>query len=155
MRINADEVCCESAECIASGAHVAPVRQGRRTLIQLTVALMSTLPACMAFVAVRILMKIAPDMHKYAAYSRTVRARKRGSARVGRTFLAFFVACYRRSLFGWYLNRDDPRCCFIPSCTEYAERSVDKYGLWHGLLLTGDRFRRCRPSYPGSRIDFP
>jgi putative component of membrane protein insertase Oxa1/YidC/SpoIIIJ protein YidD len=122
------------------------------------VAVVTAVPAFGAFVAVRVLMKTAPDRRSLIPDQNGFDARSAAttrSTRASRSFVGFFIWCYRRSVFGWYLNRQGPRCCFIPSCTEYAERVVSKYGLWRGLLLIGDRFRRCRPTYPGSRIDFP
>jgi putative component of membrane protein insertase Oxa1/YidC/SpoIIIJ protein YidD len=74
---------------------------------------------------------------------------------VHKNIIGFFVLLYRRSLLPGWLHREGYGCRFIPSCTEYAIGAVNKYGLWHGLLLTGDRFRRCVPSYRGDYVDFP
>jgi len=112
------------------------------------VAAVATIPAGLAFLFLRVLIKVVPRPGPKP--KRTPR-----STWAGRSVVALFVWSYRRSWFGRYLNRDGSRCCFIPSCTEYTERAVASYGLWRGLILAGDRFRRCAPSYPGSRIDFP
>lgn len=66
--------------------------------------------------------------------------------------LIAIVARYRRSDL---LHRGAPRCTFIPSCSEYSLRALRKYGAMKGSLLTIQRLRRCRPSYTGSRVDFP
>lgn len=66
------------------------------------------------------------------------------------------IGCYRHSWIRGYVHRDSTsKCRFIPSCSEYAEMAVRRYGLWRGLILIGARFRRCRPDYRGDYIDFP
>lgn len=68
---------------------------------------------------------------------------------------SFFAAAYRRSLLYEHLHRHGPPCRFIPSCTEYAVRAVEKQGLRRGLWMAAERFRRCRPAYQGDYVDFP
>ncbi|WP_157658155.1 membrane protein insertion efficiency factor YidD [Burkholderia ubonensis] len=66
------------------------------------------------------------------------------------------IGCYRHSWIRSYVHRkSDSKCRFIPSCSEYAEMAVRRYGLWRGLILIGGRFRRCRPDYRGDYVDFP
>ncbi|HCG00865.1 MAG TPA: membrane protein insertion efficiency factor YidD [Chloroflexi bacterium] len=70
--------------------------------------------------------------------------------------ILFALFMYQHSLQHWWLHRKTAyRCRFIPSCTEYAVRAVDKYGFSPGLLLIGDRFRRCNPMFEGDYVDFP
>jgi hypothetical protein len=73
------------------------------------------------------------------------------SARV----VAWCVTSSRRSSLYAQAHRDGPVCRFIPSCGEYSILAVEKHGLWRGLWMTGDRLRRCSPSYPGDYLDFP
>ena len=70
-------------------------------------------------------------------------------------FVSFFASAYRRSALYQRLHQSEPRCPFIPSCTDFAVRAVSKYGIWRGLWMTGDRFRRCAPGYEGDYVDFP
>jgi putative membrane protein insertion efficiency factor len=44
------------------------------------------------------------------------------------------------------------RCCFEPSCSEYAVLVLKKYGTVVGIIKTIHRLRRCHP--PGG-IDYP
>jgi len=44
------------------------------------------------------------------------------------------------------------RCCFTPSCSEYAILALDKYGVIIGCYKAVDRLLRCHP--PGG-IDYP
>lgn len=67
------------------------------------------------------------------------------------------VVAYKHSLYHKWLhaNSKPSVCRFIPSCTEYAVRAVDKHGAVRGLRLTAARFRRCQPDYRGDYVDFP
>ena len=44
------------------------------------------------------------------------------------------------------------RCCFVPSCSEYAVLAIQKYGAFLGGIMTIYRFLRCTP--PGG-TDYP
>ena len=44
-------------------------------------------------------------------------------------------------------------CRFEPSCSDYMIISVDKYGLWEGLLKGVNRLKRCKP--PNGGLDNP
>jgi uncharacterized protein len=79
-------------------------------------------------------------------------------ARQGRAradLMGFIILLYRSSYLLDYLERDGPRCRFIPSCTDYALRATAKYGLWDGLLLAIDRMRYCNRRFEGDYLDFP
>lgn len=41
-----------------------------------------------------------------------------------------------------------PACRFIPSCSEYAEEALARYGARTGLALAARRLLRCRPGGP-------
>lgn len=40
-------------------------------------------------------------------------------------------------------------CRFYPSCSEYAQEAVQKYGTLRGGWLTLKRLARCHPFHPG------
>lgn len=44
------------------------------------------------------------------------------------------------------------KCCFTPSCSEYAILAIKKYGALVGVIKTANRLFRCHP--PGG-IDYP
>ncbi|MFQ3674990.1 MAG: membrane protein insertion efficiency factor YidD [Endomicrobiia bacterium] len=45
-------------------------------------------------------------------------------------------------------------CRFYPSCSEYAQISIEKYGIIRGMFKAFIRILRCNPFFPGG-IDFP
>jgi putative membrane protein insertion efficiency factor len=40
-------------------------------------------------------------------------------------------------------------CRFIPSCSQYAEEAIRRYGAARGLGLTVKRLSRCHPFHRG------
>ncbi len=40
-------------------------------------------------------------------------------------------------------------CRFVPSCSEYCEQAIQKYGLIKGGQKCVTRILRCRPGVPG------
>ncbi|GHU16286.1 putative membrane protein insertion efficiency factor [Alphaproteobacteria bacterium] len=46
------------------------------------------------------------------------------------------------------------QCKFYPTCSEYAILSIEKFGLFKGMLKTFTRLIRCNPTASGG-IDFP
>ena len=40
-------------------------------------------------------------------------------------------------------SQDLPVCNFTPSCSRFSQLAIQRYGLWKGLMLTGDRLYRC------------
>ena len=48
-----------------------------------------------------------------------------------------------------------PVCRFYPSCSEYAEQAVDRYGLMRGVWLAGRRLSRCHPWHSGGHDPVP
>lgn len=44
------------------------------------------------------------------------------------------------------------KCCFKPSCSEYAILALEKHGVIKGIKLSIKRFKRCHP--PGGE-DYP
>lgn len=123
---------------------------------------LSTPPSLAAFGAIQLLMRIAPrapDVRGTADYLRTALEYDpqlvRGAWGASQLFIQTFGHLYRRSLLRAFLHRSGAPCLFVPSCTEYTERAVRKYGLVHGLLLAADRFRRCNGAVTDPFVDFP
>lgn len=42
-----------------------------------------------------------------------------------------------------------PCCRFYPSCSEYAEMAIKRFGGWKGSYLMVRRLLRCHPFHPG------
>ncbi len=42
-----------------------------------------------------------------------------------------------------------PRCRFEPSCSHYAMRAIEKYGIIKGIRLSCIRLLKCHPWHPG------
>lgn len=40
-------------------------------------------------------------------------------------------------------------CIYLPTCSEYAYKAIEKYGLLHGLWLAIKRISRCHPFHKG------
>jgi len=52
---------------------------------------------------------------------------------------------YRYLISPWLGNR----CRFYPSCSDYSEQVILKFGILKGLGLTAWRLLRCHPGHPG------
>ena len=37
------------------------------------------------------------------------------------------------------------RCRYLPTCSEYAKTSVERYGAWRGVVMAVRRLLRCQP----------
>jgi putative membrane protein insertion efficiency factor len=46
-----------------------------------------------------------------------------------------------------------PRCRHLPSCSEYADQAIERFGLWAGGWMTLARILRCHP-WGTSGLDF-
>ena len=46
-----------------------------------------------------------------------------------------------------------PRCRHLPSCSEYADEAIARFGLWAGGWMTLARILRCHP-FGTSGLDF-
>jgi hypothetical protein len=46
-----------------------------------------------------------------------------------------------------------PRCRHLPSCSDYAEHAVGRFGLWAGSWMALARILRCQP-WGTSGLDF-
>jgi hypothetical protein len=47
------------------------------------------------------------------------------------------------------------RCRFVPSCSEYAARSILRHGPFRGSYLSARRLLRCHPWSTGGFDDVP
>ena len=65
-----------------------------------------------------------------------------------RFIIVWFILLYQR----YAKSETRLRCCFIPSCSEYAVLAIKKYGTVVGGIKTMRRLFRCHP--PGG-IDYP
>jgi len=62
--------------------------------------------------------------------------------------LIWFVRIYQR----YAKSETRLRCCYTPSCSEYAILALKKYGAILGTIKTINRLKRC--GYPGG-VDYP
>lgn len=46
-----------------------------------------------------------------------------------------------------------PRCRHLPSCSEYADEAIGRFGLWAGAWMALARILRCHP-WGTSGLDF-
>ncbi|WP_348650826.1 membrane protein insertion efficiency factor YidD [Thermodesulfovibrio sp. 1176] len=59
-------------------------------------------------------------------------------------FFLILIKIYRR-----FISPIMPPCCrFYPTCSEYADQAIKKYGA-KGILLTIKRILKCHPFHPG------
>ena len=73
---------------------------------------------------------------------------------LARLILAFTRFYVRSPLHRWR-HRNGCPCIYLPTCREYLERAVLKYGAARGLVLAWKRLRRCNNRYHGFYLDFP
>lgn len=53
------------------------------------------------------------------------------------------------------LRKSGARCRFQPSCSQYGEMAIRKYGTVKGSLMTVWRIVRCGPWTPAGTVDVP
>jgi putative membrane protein insertion efficiency factor len=59
-------------------------------------------------------------------------------------FSLILIKIYRR-----FISPLMPPCCrFYPTCSNYAEQAIKKYGVM-GILLAIKRILKCHPFHPG------
>jgi hypothetical protein len=68
-------------------------------------------------------------------------SRSLGFARLPRLIGHALVALYRYTLAPLI----GPRCRHLPSCSEYADESIMRFGLWAGGWMALARILRCQP----------
>ena len=61
------------------------------------------------------------------------------------------------SLIGFYQRQISPHtpksCRFVPTCSQYAQEAIQKYGALKGSWLAFKRLLRCNPFYKGDLYD--
>ena len=67
------------------------------------------------------------------------------------------LACRLIGIYRLYIS---PRllagqCRFRPTCSEYAYRAIERYGVIRGGILSMRRLCRCHPFCPGGRDPVP
>jgi putative membrane protein insertion efficiency factor len=77
------------------------------------------------------------------------RATACGFARLPRLAGRGLVAIYRYTLAPLI----GPRCRHLPSCSEYADEALTRFGLWAGGWMALARILRCQP-FGTSGLDF-
>jgi len=70
-------------------------------------------------------------------------------ARVPRHLGRGLVALYRVTLSPLL----GPRCRHLPTCSDYADEAIDRFGLWAGGWMALARIMRCHP-WGTSGLDF-
>ena len=65
-----------------------------------------------------------------------------------RLILVWLIRLYQR----YAKSETRLRCCFVPSCSEYAALAIKKYGAVVGGIKAIERLFRCHP--PGE-VDYP
>ena len=51
-----------------------------------------------------------------------------------------------RAVFRDLLGR---KCVFSPSCSQYGQKAMQRYGLVAGFMMALERWTRCHPASPG------
>ena len=64
-----------------------------------------------------------------------------GVAALPRLIGRALVALYRYTLSPLI----GPRCRHLPSCSEYADEAIGRFGLWAGVWMALARILRCQP----------
>lgn len=59
-------------------------------------------------------------------------------------FSLFLIKIYRRFIS----PLTPPACRFYPTCSDYAEQAIKKYGI-KGILIAIKRIMKCHPLHPG------
>ena len=65
--------------------------------------------------------------------------------------MLWLIRFYRRHIS----PRRAPCCRFIPTCSQYAQEAVEKYGALRGGYLAAKRLSHCHPFYRGGKIYDP
>ena len=60
-----------------------------------------------------------------------------------------FLAWQSFALYKNFISPQDIQSCsFTPSCSQYAIKSIQKLGVWEGILNSFDRLARCNSLSP-------
>lgn len=63
--------------------------------------------------------------------------------------LLALISFYRRHISPY----TPPACRFTPTCSQYAQEAITKYGALKGGWLACRRICRCHPFYKGDKHD--
>ena len=64
--------------------------------------------------------------------------------------LLALIRFYRRNIS----PMTPPACRFIPTCSEYAQEAIEKYGPARGSLLAARRLAKCQPFHRQKSIEY-
>lgn len=64
-------------------------------------------------------------------------------------FLLALIGFYRKHIS----PHTPPACRFTPTCSQYAQEAITKYGAFKGSYLALRRILRCHPFYKGDYYD--
>lgn len=66
------------------------------------------------------------------------------------------LAAFLIRLYQWTVSPLlGPRCRFYPSCSQYAQQAILRFGLLSGGWLALKRLGRCHPWHPGGLDPVP
>ncbi len=63
--------------------------------------------------------------------------------------LLALIGFYRRNISPY----TSPACRFTPTCSQYAQEAITRYGAFKGGWLALRRLLRCNPFYKGDYYD--
>jgi putative membrane protein insertion efficiency factor len=73
------------------------------------------------------------------------------------SFISRVPRCFGRALIVIYRHTIavliGPRCRHLPTCSEYGDEAIGRFGLWAGGWMTLARILRCQP-WGTSGLDF-
>jgi hypothetical protein len=79
--------------------------------------------------------------HAASMQKMSKQSQSRGFARLPRLIGHALVVLYRFTLAPLI----GPRCRHLPSCSEYADESIIRFGMWAGGWMALARILRCQP----------
>ena len=65
------------------------------------------------------------------------------------------VRIYRRLLSPMLHSTGISNCRYTPTCSEYAEVAIARFGLWRGTWMALKRLARCHPFSKGGLDNVP
>jgi putative membrane protein insertion efficiency factor len=67
----------------------------------------------------------------------------------------FLVRLYRRLLSPMLHSAGISNCRYTPTCSEYAEVAIVRFGPWRGTWMALGRLARCHPFSKGGLDNVP
>lgn len=68
-----------------------------------------------------------------------------------RKIIVFIIRGYRKLVSPLF----PPSCRFYPTCSEYSEQAIAKYGVMKGGWMSLRRVGKCHPFHPGGYDPVP